>query len=119
MFCITVKIHVYLHKSSQRFGVPCAVYKYRGNQREGVGLLEYQGAMPSLRDVAHDGDLCTFSNRSAPDRYKCCGPSGQAAWTVHHVQNHTLLLGHSPQANTHGSVVLGQPSSLRPHRRYP
>ncbi len=31
-----------------------------------MGLLEYQ-AMPSLRDVAHDGALCTFSNISAPD----------------------------------------------------
>ncbi len=29
-------------------------------QREGMGLLEYQ-AMPSLRDVAHDGVLCTFT----------------------------------------------------------
>ena len=65
--------------------MPCAVYKYIGNQREGVGLLEYQGAMPSLRDVAHDGVLCTF--RSAPDRGKWFTPSGQAAWTVHHVQN--------------------------------
>ncbi len=26
-------------------------------QREGMGLLEYQ-AMPSLRDIAHDGWLC-------------------------------------------------------------
>ncbi len=47
-------------------------------QREGMGLLEYQ-AMPSLRDVAHDGGLCTFSNISGPDRGKWCGPSGQAA----------------------------------------
>jgi hypothetical protein len=30
-----------------------------------VALLEYQD-MPSLRDVAHDGVLCTFSNRAAP-----------------------------------------------------
>ena len=30
------------------------------NQREGIGLLEYQ-AMPTLRDVAHDGWLCTIS----------------------------------------------------------
>jgi hypothetical protein len=30
------------------------------NQREGMGLLEYQ-AMPSLRGVAHDGWLCTFT----------------------------------------------------------
>ncbi len=35
-----------------------------------MGLLECR-AMPSLRDMAHDGDLCTFSNRSAPDRGKC------------------------------------------------
>jgi hypothetical protein len=33
------------------------------HQRECMGLLEYQ-AMPSFRDVAHDGVLCTFSNRS-------------------------------------------------------
>jgi hypothetical protein len=57
-----------------------------------MGLLKYQ-AMPSLRDVAHGGVLCAFSNGSAPDRGKWCGPSGQAARTVDHVHNHTLL-GH-------------------------
>jgi hypothetical protein len=31
-------------------------------QTEGMGLLEYQ-AMPSLRNLVHDGVLCTFSNR--------------------------------------------------------
>ena len=31
------------------------------SQREGMGLLEYQ-AMPSLRDVAHDGVVCTIRN---------------------------------------------------------
>ncbi len=31
-----------------------------------MGLLEYH-AMPSFRDVAHDGVLCIFSNRSTPD----------------------------------------------------
>jgi hypothetical protein len=36
-------------------------------QKEGTGLLEYQAVL-SLRDVAHDGFLCTFSNASAPDR---------------------------------------------------
>jgi hypothetical protein len=36
-------------------------------------VLEYQ-AMPSVRDVALDGVLCTFGNRSAPDR----GVSGVA-----------------------------------------
>jgi hypothetical protein len=44
-----------------------------------MGLLEYQ-AMRSLRDTAHDGVLCTFSNRSALDLSKWFGPSGQAAW---------------------------------------
>jgi hypothetical protein len=72
-------------------------------QREGMGLLEYQ-AMPSLRYVTHDGVLCTFSNRSAPNRGKWSGSSGQAAWTVHHVQNHTLL-GHSPPASQAGRRV--------------
>jgi hypothetical protein len=67
-------------------------------QREVMGLLEYQ-AMPSLRVIAHDDVLSTF---------KWCGPSGQATWTVHCVQNHTLL-GHSPTA-----AVLGQPSSFWP-----
>jgi hypothetical protein len=68
-------------------------------------LLEFQ-AMPSLRDVTHDGVLCTFGNRSAPrdDRVKWCGPSGQVAWTVHHVKNHTLL-GHSPPASQAGRRV--------------
>jgi hypothetical protein len=68
-----------------------------------MALLEYQ-AMPSFRDVAHDCVLCTFSNRSAPDRGKWCGPSGQAAWTVRHAQNHTLL-GHSPPASQAGRRV--------------
>jgi hypothetical protein len=54
--------------------------------------------MPSLGEVGHDGVLCTFDNtRSAPDRGNWCGPSRQATWTVHYVQNHTLL-GHSPPA---------------------
>ncbi len=71
-----------------------------------MGLLGYQG-MSSLRDVDHDGVLCTFSNRLALysiDRGKWCGPSGQAAWTVHHVQNHTLL-GHSPPGSQAGRRV--------------
>jgi hypothetical protein len=69
-----------------------------------MGLLEYH-AMSSLRDVAHDGVLCTFNNRSAADiRDKCCGLSGQAAWTAHHIQNHNLL-GHSPLASQAGRRV--------------
>jgi hypothetical protein len=30
-------------------------------ERRGMGLLEYK-AKPSLRDIAHVGGLCTFSN---------------------------------------------------------
>jgi hypothetical protein len=39
-----------------------------------------------------------------PDRGKWCGLSEQAAWTVHHVKNHTLL-GHSPPASQAGRRV--------------
>jgi hypothetical protein len=35
-----------------------------------MGLLEYH-AIPSLRDVVHDGVLCTFSNRSAQRKDIC------------------------------------------------
>jgi hypothetical protein len=63
-----------------------------------VGLLEYQ-AMPFLRDVAHDG-VCVH----LVIYHKWCGPSGQAAWTVHHMQNHTLL-GHSPPDSQTGRRV--------------
>jgi hypothetical protein len=68
-------------------------------------LLEYE-AMPSLSDVAHDGVLCTVHLviDQPPDRGKWCGPSGQVAWTVHHVKNHTLL-GHSPPASQAGRRV--------------
>ena len=69
--------------------------------------------MPSLRDAAPDGVLCTFRNRSAPDRDMWCGPLGQAAWTVHHVQNHTLM-GHSPPASQAGRRVGPALYSLRP-----
>ncbi len=71
-----------------------------------MGLLEYQ-AMPSLRDVAHGSVLwvyTVFSNGSATDREKWCGPPGQAAWTVHHKQNHTLL-GYSHKASQAGRHV--------------
>jgi hypothetical protein len=40
-------------------------------QKEGMALLEYQ-TMPSLRDVAHGGVLCTFSTFRP----------GQVAWSV-------------------------------------
>jgi hypothetical protein len=51
--------------------------------------------------------LPTSGNKAtpAPDQAKLCGPSGQAAWTGHHVQNHSLLLGHSPPASQVGCRV--------------
>jgi hypothetical protein len=43
--------------------------------------------MPSLRDVAHDGVLCTFSKRLTPDRGKLAAgllsssqPGGLPSW---------------------------------------
>ncbi len=86
------------------------------NQREGMGLLEYlPQVMPSLREEAHGGVLCTFSNRSASDRDKCVvdhqgrrrGPSIMYKITPFWV---TPLLQPARRA-----AVLGQPSSLRPH----
>jgi hypothetical protein len=72
---------------------------YVYEQREGTGLLEYR-AMPSLPDVAHDGVLSTFRKKISPR------PGQVHAWTVHHVQNHTLLgLGHSPLGSQAGRHV--------------
>ncbi len=90
---------------------PRSSYLLSSSERR-QGSPRIQGHVPSLRDVAHDGVLCTFSNSSATDRGKRRGPSRQAAWTVHHVQNHTLL-GHSPPCSQ-GAAVLGQPSRLWP-----
>jgi hypothetical protein len=53
------------------------------DQREGMGLLEY----PALRDVAHDGVLCTFSNRSSLDRGMwsiSAGGTDRPACTISH-----------------------------------
>ncbi len=81
----------------------CTSASVKGTEeREGMALLEYQ-AMPSLNVVlvAHYGVLCTFSNRSAPDRNKWYGPSEQTEWTVLHAQNHTLL-DYSPPTSQAG-----------------
>lgn len=58
-----------------------------------------------LGSVAHGGVLFTFSNISAPDRDKWCGSSGPAAWTIHHVQNHTMP-GHSPPVSQAGRRIV-------------
>jgi hypothetical protein len=72
------------------------------SQIEGMDLKEYQ-AMPSLRDVAHDGVLCTFS---VIDQTQT-GTSG----VVHQGRRHgpsitnkitPCWLGHSPPASQPG-----------------
>jgi hypothetical protein len=86
-----------------------------------MGLLEYR-AMPSLRDVAHDGWLCTFtkeqqlempSDRSwaAPVRTtgtKKAGGTARPSRTKPHRPGPLLQ-------PTRRAAVLGQPSSLRHH----
>jgi hypothetical protein len=49
------------------------------DQREGMALLEYQ-AMPSLRNVAHDGWLCTFTYITAAVN-SSSQPGGPQCWT--------------------------------------
>ncbi len=93
------------------------------DQREGMGLLEYQ-AMPSLRDVAHDSGCVHLLYNSSikihqlaarqllsgqPVRY---GKGGRSR-PVHHVQNHTCRVTLLQPARR--AAVLGQPSSLWPH----
>ncbi len=56
-----------------------------------MGLVEHR-AMPSLRDVAHGGVLCTFSVSAG---------QGQVVWSVHHVQSHPA-----------GSLSSSQPGRL-------
>ncbi len=73
--------------------------------------------MPSLRDKALDGDLCTFSTRTsethldlpeAPDsgigKLLWYGPSVKTAWTIHHNTNLSYL-DPSPQASQAGLFV--------------
>ncbi len=93
----------------------------RESQREGMGLLEYQ-AMPSLRDVAHDGWLCTFTMQqqleipsarscwAAPVRATGTVRKRQAVWPGQNDICPVTLLHPARRA-----AVLGQPSSLWPH----
>ncbi len=45
----------------------------------------------SVEHQQHLLDLPDARSWAAPDQVKRCGPSGQAAWTVYHEQNHALL----------------------------
>jgi hypothetical protein len=50
-----------------------------------MGLLEYK-AIPSLRDVAYDGVLCTFSNRPAQTRAYGAVRQGTILYLVYSVE---------------------------------
>ncbi len=66
-----------------------------------MGLIEYQ-AMPSLRDLAHDGWLCTFTvkqkleitsaRRSQGNRYgtEKADSTAHPSCTISHLQGHSL-----------------------------
>ncbi len=94
------------------------------SERRHGSILEYQ-VMPSLRDVAHDGLLCTFTYISAagnsirsqlgiaPIRSTGTVLKRQAVRPVHHVQNYTCRVTLPQPARR--AAVLDRPSILRPH----
>jgi hypothetical protein len=90
------------------------------DQREGKGLLEYH-AMPSLRDVAHDRWLRTFTENSISSQLgsSCLGNrygTEKEGGTARPSRTKSYLPGHSPPAKrVRRADVLGQPSSFRPH----
>ncbi len=95
-------------------------------QRYGRGLTRVLRPTPSLRDEAHGGVLCTFSTRTSATTAGFAGsskqsssrpghgPSGKAAWTVHHNTNLTRL-GSLSSSHARRASELGHLSSLRPH----
>jgi hypothetical protein len=87
-----------------------------GEEKDGVGLTIEFLPMPSLRDKAHGGVLCTFISRIADgfarkftaEELQTCRVrgivrqgSGKAARTVHHNKNLNRL-GHSLPASQSG-----------------
>ncbi len=91
-------------------GVICTVMD-GPHQREGMGLLEYQ-VMRSLRDVAHDGWLCTFTIFQQLEILSACSwvaPVRETStiWKSrrygpsYHIQNHSRPC-HSPPASQAG-----------------
>ncbi len=101
---MTSRLSTQLPGMSEKIAVQCTLYclqcKYTSislysltggrDQREGLDLLEYQ-AMPSLRDVAHEGWLCTFTIQ-------------QSSWKFRQLPS--------------GQVLSGQPLLYRKDRRY-
>ncbi len=76
------------------------------HQREGMGLLEYYRAIPSLRDVAHDGWLCYFLCTFQYNRLSAAGNSISSQ------------LDSSCQGNRYGSENVGvtaRPSHTKSH----
>ncbi len=77
------------------FTITC---RYLHSER-GNGSARVPGHALVLRDVAHDGVSCTFSNRSARDWCKRSGGMDRPSRS-----NHTLL-GHSPPASQAGRRI--------------
>ncbi len=102
--------------------LPVVVYSskpadfYGKDQREGLSLPEYQ-AMSSLRDVAHDGWLCTFTvhitavgNSFSPQWWAAPGEGNRygtekAAGTARPSRTKRHMPGHSPLASKLGRSV--------------
>jgi hypothetical protein len=115
----TYSFHQLTHTKSNilPMGGGAAYHDIRGhgcNQREGMGLLEYQ-VMPSMCDIAYVGGLGTPSDSLAAaaarfsrssqlsSSYRRYSTSGQAAMTVHHGQNHPCWV--TPPASKAGRRV--------------
>ncbi len=84
------------------------------NQREGIGLLLHYQAMPSLREVAHDGwfHLLYNSSLKVPSARSWAAPvrATGKVWKRQAVrpvlsQIKTHLLGHSPLSSQVGCLV--------------
>jgi hypothetical protein len=91
-----------------------AYNRNRWAQRDGMGLLEHQAMHFGVTQLMTDG--CVHFVKDQPQARasaKWCGPSGQAAWTVHHVK--TIPYWVTLLQSARRATVLGQLSSLRPH----
>jgi hypothetical protein len=76
----------------------------------GMGLLEYQ-TMPSLRDVAHDGWLCTFTGQLQSGQLVRYGKGRQ--YTAYPSRTKSHLPGGPPcWANPLASASLSPPSFI-------
>ena len=82
----------------------------RTDQREGMGLLEYQ-AMPSLRDIAHDGVFVSIQQKVIPRQVVWSGQARHGQSITYKITPRWVTLLQPARRD----AVLGHPSSLRPH----